>query len=176
MWSIGVGGFCFLLLCQVPSQRLLISVNLSCATTFSFPLPLSLSPICLTFPSFSLHISISLSLPRLTYSHCIYCSIPFLKAAADHFCSVHYCDCLPLTLVLLKLISHTELPAASRSESGLSHPQHRQQTGVFFQHFNDNEQRHISSKRSCKVGLIIRAGTSMEGKLICDSTCSIIDI
>lgn len=60
LWSIGVEGFCFLLLCQVPSQRLLISVNLSCATTFSFPLPLS--PISLTFP-LSLTISSSLCLP-----------------------------------------------------------------------------------------------------------------
>lgn len=64
LWSIGVEGFCFLLLCQVPSQRILISVNLSCATTFSFPLSLSLSPLSLTFPSRSLHFSISLSSPR----------------------------------------------------------------------------------------------------------------
>lgn len=94
MWSIGVEGFCFLLLCQVPSQRLLISVNLSCATTFSFPLALSLSPISLTFP-LSLPTSSSLCLlppttphhiPQLTYSHCTHCWIPFFLrgTAADH--------------------------------------------------------------------------------------------
>lgn len=68
LWSIGVGGFCFLLLCQVPSQRLLISVNLSCATTFSFPLPLSLSPISLTFP-LSLSTSPSLCLAPIWLIH-----------------------------------------------------------------------------------------------------------
>lgn len=126
LWSIGVGGFCFLLLCQVPSQRLLISVNLSCATTFSFLLLLSLSPISLTFP---LSLSTSPSSPYLTYSHCIYCWIPFLKAAADHSCFVRYRSvCLSLQWIS-SLIQAAELPEAlhSRCEISLSHLQHRQQ-------------------------------------------------
>lgn len=75
MWSIGVEGFCFLLLCQVPSQRLLISVNLSCATTSSFPCALSpsfsfsLSPYLFDFSLFlspHLHSPTPPSLPQLT--------------------------------------------------------------------------------------------------------------
>lgn len=112
LWSIGVGGFCFLLLCQVPSQRLLISVNLSCATTFSFPLPLSLSPISLTFPfSLSPHLHLSVFSLFDLHSHCIYCRIPFPKAAADH----------PIVTPVASAI----VPSASHSHSGEAHLSYR---------------------------------------------------
>lgn len=134
LWSIGVGGFCFLLLCQDPSQRLLISVNLSCATTFSFPLPLSLSPIFLTFP-FSLYISISLLFDLFTFlliadylSEKLPPMAPLLPPLVLPW--------LRLALSTVDLISHTDRAEPS---AALCSRDKRQQTGVFSQHFNDNK-------------------------------------
>lgn len=132
LWSIGVGGFCFLLLCQVPSQRLLISVNLSCATTFSLPHPLSL-PYLFDFSSFSLHIFISLSSPYLTYSHCVYCPMLFPRAAADHPAVT------PVVSSIVLFASHSRISESHLSYRRRSCLQHRTHTVKAVCHI-DNKQ------------------------------------